>query len=176
MKKYLIVPICIVYLFVSCRQSINYDNIKIKDGLYIDSSNGEVLDGRYISVTPSAHEMSKEDVITVEYSNGIPNGEWTDTYGGDLIHSGKYLSEENTKSSIQQLTKCKRVDLDFWKEGDFPFLTLELIEPTVTDILTLQKVVEISKYDLLKKYKFKEIKIDSIGKTDKNYIYEYDLK
>ena len=161
---------------VSCRQSIKWENVKIKDGLYVDSSSGEILDGKYKSVTPPEHDISREDVIIFEYSNGIPVGEWSDTYGGDLIHSGKYLKEEDTKSNIQRLTKCKRVDLDLWKEADYQFLTLELIEPLAADTLTLEKVIEITKSSLLEKYKFKTIMIDSIGLTDKNYIYEYDIE
>ncbi|MEY5049722.1 MAG: hypothetical protein RLZZ175_3081 [Bacteroidota bacterium] len=176
MNKCLIIYIYLTFFFVSCKQSINYDNIKIKDGLYIDSNSGDALDGQYISVSSPSSEITKENVITCEYSNGIPVGDWTETYGGDLIHSGKYLSEENTKSSIQKLTKCKRVDLDNWKEADFPFLNIELIEPVVTDTLTLQKVSEVIKNNLFNKYKFKVVKIDSIGNTNKNFIYEFNIK
>ena len=141
----------------------------------MDSSSGEILDGKYKSVTHLGHDMSRVDIIIVEYSNGIPVGEWSDTHAGDLIHSGKYLKEEGTKSNIQRLTKCKRVDLDLWKEADYQFLTLELIEPLASDTLTLEKVIEITKSSLLEKYKFKTIIIDSIGLTDKNYIYEYNI-
>lgn len=176
MKKYFFLLFCVTLLLASCRQSIKWENVKIKDGLYVDSSSGEILDGKYISETPPEHAMSREDVILFEYSSGIPVGEWSDTYGGELIHSGEYLKEEDAKSKIQRLTKCKRVDLDLWKEADYQFLTIELIEPVEADTLTLNKVIEITKSTLFEKYKFKTIIIDSIGSTTKNYIYEYDIE
>lgn len=172
MKIYHLLIICLsLHLIVSCRQNIKWENVTIKNGVYVNETDGEKLDGKFIS-----DDKSEENVILFEYSNGIPVGEWSDTHRGDLIHSGKYLEEEDTKITIQRFTKCKRVDLDFWKEADYQFLTLELIEPTTVDTLTLKKVIEITKRSLLNKYKFKTILIDSIGLTDKNYIYEKDIK
>lgn len=175
MKLYLAI-LCLIFVAVSCRQPIIYDNVKIKDGLYIDSSNGEILNGKYQSITPPENAMERKHVSTFEYSNGIPINDWTYSYGGEMIHTGKYLKEDNIKSIFQELTKSRRVDLDLWKEGDFPFLTVELIQPKMTDTLTLEKVVEISKAKLVKTYDFKQILIRSISTTDNNYIYKSELK
>lgn len=176
MKKYLIGLFCLTNIVISCTQNVIYENVKIKDGIYINSSTGEILNGKYKSVSTPEHSLEKKDIISFEYLNGIPVGEWSDIYGGELIHSGKYLEEDNIKTSLQKLTECKRVDLNLWKESDYKYLTLELIQPKITDTLTLKKVADIAKKNLLIKYKFKEIIIDSIGDTNKNYIYEFEIK
>lgn len=159
----------------SCNEEINFDNIHLKNGLYINDRNGEILDGHYKSVTPVNGNFQKTDVILLEYSDGIPVGNWSDTYNGDLIHSGTYLEETAIKSKIQQLTNSKRVDLNLWEESDEPSLTIELIEPRVTDSLTLKKVINCTN-NFDKSYKFNQIYVDSIVTTNKNYIYEVESK
>jgi hypothetical protein len=164
-------------LFIeSCTQSIQRENVKIKDGLYVDALSGEILDGKYKSETPSDGNYHNENVVLHEYSNGIPIGEWSDTHGGELIHSGEFLEEEDTKLKIQNLTKSNRVDLNLWKEVDFKYLTLELIAPKVSDTLTLNKVVELTKNSLFEKYRFRMIRIDSVVVTNRNFIYEREIK
>jgi len=176
MKVYGIALLFFALLFISCRKEIKYENIGLKNGLYTDLSNGKILDGKYKSLTQPENALQKENVIEREFSDGIPTGEWTETYGGDLYFNGEYLIEEDLKSDIQKTTKCKRVDLDFWKELYYPYLTIGLIQPEVTDTLTLQKVIELSKSQLLNKYNFRSVRIDSIGQTRNNYIYSSDLK
>lgn len=175
MKTYLFVLFCPI-LFASCRQSIKPGNVKIKDGLYIDSPSGEMLNGKYRSVTPPEQAMEKEHISTFGYTNGVPSGEWTYSYGGDLIHHGEYLDHDILKTHIQSLTNCLRVDVNLWKEGDKQFLTLELIQPTATDTLTLQKVTEAAKTSLSEGQPFKEIIIDLIGPTERNCIYRHGIK
>lgn len=175
MTKYFI-NLFYISTIVSCTQNIKDESLKIKDGLYIDSSNGKPLNGNYKSTTTPEHSLKKENVITSEYLNGIPVGKWTDINGDDLIHSGEYLKEESIKVIIQRLTNCKRVDLNLWKELNYTYLTLELIQPKTTDTITLKKVVKDTKKSLLMKYRFNEIIIDSIGETNKNYIYEFEIK
>lgn len=165
----------LIALSYSCRQEINFDSIRIKNGLYINVQNGEILDGHYKSVTTVNGNFQKSDVILLEYVDGIPVGNWSDTYNGDLIHSGTYLEEVATKSKIQQLTNSKRVDLNLWKESDEPSLTIELIEPRITDSVTLKKVINCTN-NFDKSYKFNQIYIDSIVTTNKNYIYKVESK
>ncbi len=162
-------------LAISCRQNISYENVKINDGLYIDSSSGKILDGKYQSITPADEKrVAREHVSIFEYSKGIPIGEWKYSYGGEVIHTGKYLTEATIQENLKELTKSKRVDMNLWKEGDYPFLTINLILPRIIDTLTLQKIFEISKITLSKNYEFNEIMIVDASKSE--YIYRREVK
>ena len=161
---------------VSCTQSIDSGKIERKDGLYTDKGTGELLDGKYESVEPIGGTYSGNHESTFEYDEGIPVGEWTYTFNGDPIHSGKYLVENELKSKINSLTNSKITDLNFWEEGGYWMLDIELLFPNKKDSVIIKTVVDITNDAILTKYNYKSIDVFAVNDSVKEKIYWEKLK
>lgn len=175
MKSNPFIVFIICFFLASCRQSVEFDNIQNKGGLYFNTATTELLDGKYISVT-SDPDGNRESVITMEFKDGVPINEWEEKYNNSTIHSGHYITNKELATKIGEITKSKRVDLNLWEEAGFPYLTLELIEPANTDSSRLKKVIEVTNTDLKKKFNFKTINIDSSGYSSRKRIYTVEIK
>ena len=165
------IPLIILFVGLICvwtiRQQttiIEYDNIVLKNDLYVDLINDNILNGTYKS--PSAWDAfgDGKNCEKVKYSNGIPVGKWMDSNEGYLIHFGVYLEEQELKKKLILLTNSKRVDIDLWEEADYPYLTIKLINPIAKDSITIEKAIELSIQSLNQKYQFKTLKIESVTK------------
>lgn len=86
------------------------------------------------------------------------------------------MNEPSIQSEIQSITSSKRIDLNLWQEGGYPFLTINLIEPKQTDTTSLKNLEEITKNRLLTKYQFKVIYIESVTDEDKNRLVKIELE
>lgn len=175
MKSIPVIVFFICFFLASCRQSVEFDDIKNKEGLYFNSATAELLDGKYISVT-SDPDGDRESVITMEFKDGVPIGEWEEKYENSTIHSGYYITHKELATKIEEMTNSKRVDLNLWEEAGFPYLTLELIEPANTDSNKLNEVIEITKMNLKSKFHFKTINIDSSGYSSRKRIFTVNIK
>lgn len=173
--NYLLLTI-LFFTLICCEQAIDSDGIERKNGLYINSTNGNTLDGKYKSVSSIGGAYSGNHVSTSEYKDGIPVREWTYTFNGDPIHSGKYLVEKELKSKINSLTKSKRTDLNLWEEGGYYIINLELISPVKVDSSLIKNVVNLTNQVLLEKFKYKKIDVFRVNDTVKEKVYSEKVK
>lgn len=155
--------ILVFWCMTSCRQSIEYDNIQNKDGIYIDKTTNRILNGRYRSKT--LNSFSKETIIKKEFKDGIQVGEWEEWHGDELIHIGKYIQEDKLSKQIKNIAGSKRVNLNLWKEGNYEMLSIELVQPTYADTSRFEKIAEITKKALIDKFSFTTLIIDSISNS-----------
>ncbi|MER2997553.1 hypothetical protein [Pontibacter populi] len=175
MKFEFVAIFLVLMLLSSCSQSIEYDNIQNKDGLYFDKSTGKFLDGKFESVT--LRPYSRETVIKQEFKNGLPTGEWEEWNGDELIHHGEYIQENDLAIRIKKMTNSKRVNLNLWKEADFAMLSIELVQPAHADSSTLEKVAIVTEKEFKDKYVFSTIIFDSINNsTTERRIFEYEIR
>ena len=158
-------------LLIGCTQTIESDNIVRRQGLYVDLKTGNPLNGNYKSITPIGGTYSGNHESTLEYDDGIPVGEWTYNFNGDLIHSGRYLIENKLKSKINSIASSKRTDLKFWVEGDFWMLDLELYFPEKTDSITMKNIVDITNNEISHKYHYKTFDVYIVNDTTKEKVY-----
>ncbi len=146
---------------------IAFENILLKNNLYVDSASGILLDGTYKSPSQWDGFGKDEHCWKGQFENGIPIGKWMYSYKGDLIHSGEYLKKSQLNDKILVLAKCKRVDINVWQEGDDPILTIDLINPTTKDSATLETISDLSIQMLQHKFKFKTLFIDEVSSKER---------
>jgi hypothetical protein len=151
----------------SCIRTVGPEERTLRDGLHLSSSTGELLDGKFKQVTKPdpEHPFDREHVSLLEYDDGVPVGSWSYTFGGDLIHSGEYLDEPEVKDSMKSITGCARIDLDLWKEGWYPFLSVRLIKPLRYDSVALESLEQLSAERLRAKYPHSSFDVTLVGDT-----------
>lgn len=155
---------------------IDYENIVIKNDLYVDSTTGMPLDGTYKSPSQWDGFGKDEHCSKQKYEKGIPTGKWMYSFKGDLIHSGVYLEKTELNDKLISLAKCKRVDINLWQEGDYPILTIDLINPISKDSITVETISELTIQSLNNKFKFKTLYIDNVTEKERTTLKETDIK
>ncbi|MGB3778990.1 MAG: hypothetical protein WA960_11580 [Tunicatimonas sp.] len=163
-------------ILIGCEQSIESDKIKRINGLYVYAGSGEPLDGKYRCATPIGGTYDGDHVSTFEYDDGIPVGEWTYTFNGDPIHSGKYVKEPTIQADLQTITDSKRVDLDLWEEGGYSMLTIDLVQPQNTDSVSLKELEKTLKDKLLKRHECKIVFVESVTDQEEKRLFEMNLE
>ena len=138
---------------------IQYDMIVEKDGLNYNSSDGKLLDGTCKSPSSWDGFGDGEGCIKQEFKRGIQIGTWMYSHKGDMIHSGEYLHEQELKSRVVEISKCSRVDIDNWKEGNYSFLYVYLQNPENTDSVSVKNIINVTIEALRDNYEFRSIKI-----------------
>lgn len=154
----------LVLFLASCRTELSSVDIEMNQGFYVLKESGEKLNGKYllkdtvegISCKGSFHETEEE------YKEGIPINNWLNKFNGDLIHKGQYLKEPKIQDMISDLTKSQRVDLNYWQEGDYFYLTVNLVNNKIEITEDLNAQIEsISKKELFPHYPFKDFDVNS---------------
>ncbi len=169
LKIRLLIILCLA--IISCTKTVEFEKIQRKDGSYSNEDNGELLDGEYKCVKPIGGTYNGNHESTFKYDEGIPIGEWTYTFNGDLIHSGKYLVENELKANIISLTNSKRIDLNLWEEGGDWMLDIELIFPEEKDSSVIKTVVETANDALLTNYNYTIVNVFAVNDSVKEKIY-----
>lgn len=77
---------------------------------------------------------------------------------------------------LASLSKCKRVDINFWKEGNYPLLTIDLINPFSKDSNTMETISKLTIQSLSHKFKFKTLYIDNVIGKERTRLKETDIK
>lgn len=146
-------------------------------GLYVDSNTNSLLDGNYVAITKAdgasggrVHQ-SKES-----YAKGIPVKDWIYLYGGDTIHTGHYLEEETLKSQLATVANAQRVDLNLWREGPYPFLTIHIINPKSLDSAAIERVYALGLAALKGKYSFRTLILELVTDSEKMELKKVDLE
>lgn len=163
-------------VLIGCTQSIDSDKIKRKDGQYINSETGELLNGKYKNIEPIGGTYGGNHESTFEYDDGIPVGKYTYTFNGAPIYSGRYLDENELKEKINSLTKSKRVDLNLWEEGGCWMLDVELLYPGNKDSVVIKNVVDMTNTALLGKHNYKSIHVLAANDSIKEKVYWEKVK
>ncbi len=143
---------------------IQYEMIVEKDGLSYNSLNGKLLDGTCKSPSSWDGFGDGSNCTKQKFKKGINIGTWMNSYKGDMIHSGEYLHEQELQSRVVEIGKCSRVDINNWKEGNYSYLYLYLLNPENTDSVSVKNIISVTIEALRNKYEFSSIKI--IGKKD----------
>lgn len=155
---------------------IDYEKIIIKNDLYVNSTTGMPLDGTYKSPSQWDGFGKDEHCSKQKYEKGIPTGKWMYSFKGDLIHSGVYLEKTKLNDKLSSLAKCKRVDINLWQEGDYPILTIDLINPISKDSNTVETISELTIQSLSNKFKFKTLYIDNVTGKERTTLKVADIK
>ena len=136
--------LAVIVFCTSCTTTIGPDDYRVVNGLWVSSATGLPLDGKYRLVRPPRMDQfgDKEHLESPEYNKGVPTGQWTYTFGGDLIQSGEYLSASAIKDSITALTGSSRVDIEVFREGAWASLEVHLIRPSRSDSLALVGILD----------------------------------
>jgi hypothetical protein len=150
-----------------CTETIKSEDVKMKNGIYVYSSNEKPLDGQYRKINPIGGTYDGNEESTFNYTQGIPTDAWTYKFNGDLIHSGTYLNETELKSEINSLTSSKRTDLCLWEEGGYYMLDIDLILPDKVDSNVIDKVLEITVNQLSARQQFNDIDVYVVTDTSK---------
>jgi hypothetical protein len=173
----LITGLICVWIIKQLTTNIDYDNIVIKNGLYIDSTIGKPLDGMYKSPSLWDGFGKDEHCCKIHYEKGIPTGKWMYSFKGELIHSGVYLDERDLNHELISLSKSKRVDINLWEEGEgYPMLTIDLINPISQDSNTIETISKLTIQSLNNKYKFKILYIENVTEKERITLKETSIK
>lgn len=172
----LIAGLIYVWIIKQYTKQIDHVNIVIINDVYVDSTTGKPLDGTYKSPSQWDGYGKDEHCSKEQYKKGIPTGKWMYSYKGDLIHSGSYLDRKELNSKLISLTKCKRVDINLWQEGDYPFLTIDLINPISTDSNTIGIISDVTIQSLGNKFNFRTLYIDKVTSKERIRLKEIVIK
>lgn len=172
----LIAGLICVWIIRQQTKIIDYDNIVIKNNLYVNSTNGKLLDGTYKSPSQWDGFGKDEHCSKQQYEKGIPTGKWMYSFKGDLIHSGIYLEKTELNDKLISVAKCKRVDINLWQEGDYPILTIDLINPISKDSNTLETISELTMQSLSNKFKFKTLHICNVTEKERTTLKQTDIE
>lgn len=154
---------------------IAFENIILKNNLYVDSASGILLDGTYKSPSQWDGFGIDEHCWKGQFENGIPIGKWMYSYKGDLIHAGEYLEKTALNDRLRERAKCKRVDINVWQEGDNPILTIDLINPILKDSATLETISDLTIQMLQHKFKFKTLFIDEVSSKERTTLIQKNI-
>ncbi len=163
-------------ILIGCQQSVEFSDIERRNGLYINVTTNNPLDGKYKTMTSIGGTYNGNHVSTFEFDKGIPNGEWTYTFNGDPIHSGKYLVQNQLKSEINSLTNSIRTDIDLWEEGGYWMLNIELISPQKRDSVLLKNIVKITNEAILEKYHYRTVDVFDVSDSTNEKVYWEKVK
>lgn len=155
---------------------ISFENIILKNNLYLDSETETPLNGTYKSPSQWDGFGKDEHCWKGQFENGIPIGNWMYSYQGDLIHSREYLEKTELNDKLLGLAKCNRVDINVWQEGNDPILTIDLIHPTLKDSATLETISDLSIQMLQHKFKFKTLYIDEVTSKERNTLKQKNIR
>lgn len=175
-RLYQVLLLGFILTSLGCAQLIESDGLTLKNGLYYDSSSGELLDGKYKRQSQIGNGYAGYHISREEYINGVPIGTWSYSFNGDLISRGKYLDDLNTQIALQDMTNSLRVDLDLWQEGNYPILTINLIQPQISDSMTMKAVSKTVQQRLGEIYEFQTIYVDSVGDQKTERLFEAKLE
>ncbi|MFO7823652.1 MAG: hypothetical protein R6V72_06910 [Cyclobacterium sp.] len=167
MKYFSSYLVLVTMILSGCTETLNSEDVKMKNGIYVYSRNEKPLDGKYRKVIPIGGTYDGDEEITFEYNNGVPTESWTYMFNGDLIHSGTYLIENELKSEINNLTSSKRTDLCLWEEGGYYTLDIDLVLPDKVDSAAIEKVVDLATEQLTDRHQFSDIDVYLVTDTDK---------
>lgn len=163
--------------FLSCQQKMDSSRVVLQNGLYVDNQTNKVLDGKYLITTKTDFTVgAKEQKSEESYANGIPVKDWIYVYGEDTIHIGRYLEENSIRSELTSIANAQRVDLNFWREGQYSFLSIQIIDPKSLDSTSTERICNLALANLKEKYPFKTVVIDKITDLEKIELKKFDLE
>lgn len=175
MKITTLILILLGLSFTSCEQSILNNQITCKDGLYIHSETGEILDGKYKRDSLNKVMYYELGISTYEFEEGIPV-KWSHerhTAIGTVHTNMTYVDQGKITSEITSMTLSQRTDLallESYFEGNQ--IIIELIKPTKLDTNSLKNVTELTEEYFLDGEEYNRIEIIAQNDSSRKKVFE----